>query len=151
MREEWQLIGMTKLKVDSDLIRELAAILEETGLTEIEINDNGQGLRIAKGGGVAQVAAATPVAADPAAEAAPGPVPDAVTSPMVGTVYLSAQPGDPPFVQPGDTVKQGDTLLIIEAMKVMNPIQAPRSGTVKAVMVDDAQPVEFGDPLGVLV
>lgn len=146
---------MTKLKVDSDLIRELAAILEETGLTEIEINDNGQGLRIAKGGGVAHVAAAAPaVAATPVSstsdEAPPGPVPDAVTSPMVGTVYLAAQPGDPPFVQPGDTVKQGDTLLIIEAMKVMNPIQAPRPGTVKAVMVDDAQPVEFGDPLVVL-
>ena len=142
---------MTKLKVDSDLIRELAAILEETGLTEIEINDNGQGVRIAKGGAVAQIATAVPVAtAAPTAETAPGLVPDAVTSPMVGTVYLSGQPGDPPFVQPGDTVKQGDTLLIIEAMKVMNPIQAPRYGTVKAVMVDDAQPVEFGDPLVVL-
>jgi acetyl-CoA carboxylase biotin carboxyl carrier protein len=139
---------MTKLKVDSDLIRELAAILEETGLTEIEINDNDQGVRIAKGNGVTQVAATAPVTT---AETAAGPVPDSVTSPMVGTVYLARQPGEPPFVNPGDTVKQGDTLLIIEAMKVMNPIQAPRSGTVKAVMVDDAQPVEFGDPLVVLV
>ena len=69
---------------------------------------------------------------------------------MVGTVYLAPQPGDPPFVQPGDTVAQGQTLVIIEAMKVMNPIQAPRAGTVKAIMVDDAQPVEFGDPLVVL-
>ena len=142
---------MTKLKVDSDLIRELAAILEETGLTEIEINDNGQGVRIAKGSAVAQIATAAPVAtASPTSETAPGLIPDAVTSPMVGTAYLSGQPGDPPFVRPGDTVEQGDILLIIEAMKVMNPIQAPRSGTVKAVMVDDAQPVEFGDPLVVL-
>jgi acetyl-CoA carboxylase biotin carboxyl carrier protein len=142
---------MTKLKVDSDLIRELAAILEETGLTEIEINDNGQGVRIAKGSAVAQIATAAPVAtASPISETAPGLIPDAVTSPMVGTAYLSGQPGDPPFVRPGDTVEQGDILLIIEAMKVMNPIQAPRSGTVKAVMVDDAQPVEFGDPLVVL-
>lgn len=145
---------MTKLKVDSDLIRELAAILEETGLTEIEINDNGQGLRIAKGGTVAHVAAAPAaprVSPDtPAAETAPTAIPDAVPSPMVGTAYLSPQPGDPPFVQPGDRVNQGDTILIIEAMKVMNPIQAPRSGTVKAIMVEDAQPVEFGDPLVVL-
>jgi acetyl-CoA carboxylase biotin carboxyl carrier protein len=143
---------MTKLKVNSDLIRELAAILEETGLTEIEINDNGQGVRITKGAGVAQVTSAAPVAtAAPTVETAPEPVSNALTSPMVGTVYLAGQPGEPPFVNPGDTVKQGDTLLIIEAMKVMNPIQAPRSGTVTAVMVDDAQPVEFGDPLVVLV
>ena len=143
---------MTKLKVNSDLIRELAAILEETGLTEIEINDNGQGVRITKGNGVAQVTSAAPVtAAAPTVETAPEPVSNALTSPMVGTVYLAGQPGEPPFVNPGDTVKQGDTLLIIEAMKVMNTIQAPRSGTVKAVMVDDAQPVEFGDPLVVLV
>ena len=143
---------MTKLKVNSDLIRELAAILEETGLTEIEINDNGQGVRITKGNGVAQVTSAAPVtAAAPTVETAPEPVSNALTSPMVGTVYLAGQPGEPPFVNPGDTVKQGDTLLIIEAMKVMNPIQAPRSGTVTAVMVDDAQPVEFGDPLVVLV
>ena len=143
---------MTKLKVNSDLIRELAAILEETGLTEIEINDNGQGVRIIKGNGVAQVTSAAPVtAAAPTVETAPEPVSNALTSPMVGTVYLAGQPGEPPFVNPGDTVKQGDTLLIIEAMKVMNPIQAPRSGTVTAVMVDDAQPVEFGDPLVVLV
>jgi acetyl-CoA carboxylase biotin carboxyl carrier protein len=143
---------MTKLKVDSDLIYELAAILKETGLTEIEINDNGQGVRIAKGGGFTQVAVDLPVTiAAPTAETAAAPVPDALTSPMVGTVYLAGQPGEPPFINPGDTVKQGDTLLIIEAMKVMNTIQAPRSGTVKAVMVDDAQPVEFGDPLVILV
>ena len=144
---------MTKLKVDSDLIRELAAILDETGLTEIEVSDNGQGLRVSRAG---TAAPAVTVAAAPAAAADAAPLPaavdaDAVTSPMVGTVYLAPQPGDPPFVQPGDTVAQGQTLVIIEAMKVMNPIQAPRAGTVKAIMVDDAQPVEFGDPLVVLV
>ena len=143
---------MTKLKVDSDLIRELAAILDETGLTEIEVSDNGQGLRVSRAG---TAAPAVTVAAAPAAAADPAPPPaavdtDAVTSPMVGTVYLAPQPGDPPFVQPDDTVAQGQTLVIIEAMKVMNPIQAPRAGTVKAIMVDDAQPVEFGDPLVVL-
>ena len=141
------------MKVDSDLIRELAAILDETGLTEIEVSDNGQGLRVSRAG---TAAPAFTVAAAPAAAADAAPLPaavdaDAVTSPMVGTVYLAPQPGDPPFVQPGDTVAQGQTLVIIEAMKVMNPIQAPRAGTVKAIMVDDAQPVEFGDPLVVLV
>ena len=140
---------MTKLKIDSDLIRELAAILDETGLTEIEVSDNGQGLRVSRAG---TAAPAVTVAAAPAAAADPAPPPaavdtDAVTSPMVGTVYLAPQPGDPPFVQPDDTVAQGQTLVIIEAMKVMNPIQAPRAGTVKAIMVDDAQPVEFGDLL----
>ena len=143
---------MTKLKVDSDLIRELAAILDETGLTEIEVSDNGQGLRVSRAG---TAAPAVTFAAAPAAAADAAPLPaavdaDAVTSPMVGTVYLAPQPGDPPFVQPDDTVAQGQTLVIIEAMKVMNPIQAPRAGTVKAIMVDDAQPVEFGDPLVVL-
>ncbi|MEC7205023.1 MAG: acetyl-CoA carboxylase biotin carboxyl carrier protein [Pseudomonadota bacterium] len=137
------------MKVDSDLIRELAAILDETGLTEIEVSDNGQGLRVSRAG---TAAPAVTVAAAPAAAADAAPLPaavdaDAVTSPMVGTVYLAPQPGDPPFVQPGDTVAQGQTLVIIEAMKVMNPIQAPRAGTVKAIMVDDAQPVEFGDLL----
>lgn len=141
------------MKVDSDLIRELAAILDETGLTEIEVSDNGQGLRVSRAG---TGAPAVTVAAAPAAAADAAPLPaavdaDAVTSPMVGTVYLAPQPGDPPFVQPDDTVAQGQTLVIIEAMKVMNPIQAPRAGTVKAIMVDDAQPVEFGDPLVVLV
>lgn len=144
---------MTKLKVDSDLIRELATILEETGLTEIEITDNGQGLRVSKAGTVVAATAAAPVPA-----VAPGAAPaepaatdgNAVTSPMVGTVYLSPQPGDPPFIQPGDRVEAGQTLLIIEAMKVMNPIQATRAGTVKSILVDDAQPVEFGDALVVL-
>ena len=139
---------MKKLKVDSDLIRELAAILDETGLTEIEVTDNGQGLRISKGGGVKHVAAPTAPAPVVASSSPPqGHDGDAITSPMVGTVYLAPQPGDPPFVQPGDNVSAGDTLLIIEAMKVMNPIQAPRSGKIKEILVDDSQPVEFGHPL----
>ena len=143
---------MTKLKVDSDLIRELAAILDEAGLTEIEISNNGQGLRVSRAGAAAPaVNVAAPAAAADAAPPLATVDADAVTSPMVGTVYLAPQPGDPPFVQPGDTVAQGQTLVIIEAMKVMNPIQALRAGTVKAIMVDDAQPVEFGDPLVVLV
>ena len=145
---------MTKLKVDSDLIRELAAILDEAGLTEIEISNNGQGLRVSRAGTAAPaVTVAAAPTAPAAADAASPPAAidtNAVTSPMVGTVYLAPQPGDPPFVQPGDTVGQDQTLVIIEAMKVMNPIQAPRAGTVKAIMVDDAQPVEFGDPLVVL-
>ena len=141
------------MKVDSDLIRELAAILDETGLTEIEVTDNGQGLRISKAGRVPHVAApaaTAPTAAAPSGASSSPPQGhdgEAVTSPMVGTVYLAPQPGDPPFVQPGDSLSAGDTLLIIEAMKVMNPIQAPRSGTVKEILVDDSQPVEFGDPL----
>ena len=143
--------------IDPDLVRKLADLLNETGLGEIEYEDNGKRVRVALPGVGAPAVAAPVVAPAAAPVATPSTAggdaaahPGAVTSPMVGTVYLSGQPGDPPFVQPGDTVKQGDTLLIIEAMKVMNPIQAPRSGTVKAVMVDDAQPVEFGDPLVVL-
>ena len=143
---------MTKLKVDGDLIRELAAILDETGLTEIEITDNGQGVRIARSAGVASyvapAAAPASAAPDPAAPAAPDR--NAVTSPMVGTVYLSPQPGEPAFVKPGDRVSEGQTLLIIEAMKVMNHIPAPRGGVVQAVLVEDGQPVEYGDPLVVL-
>lgn len=145
---------MTKLKVDGDLIRELAAILDETGLTEIEITDNGQGVRISRAQGVSAVSVqGMPVpAAAPVAQPAPVPdeTKDAVKSPMVGTVYLAPQPGEPPFVKPGDRVAAGETLLIIEAMKVMNHIPAPRAGIVQAVMVEDAQPVEYGDPLVVL-
>ena len=142
---------MTKLKVDSDLIRELAAILEETGLTEIEINDNGQGVRIAKGGAVAQITTAAPVAAAaPTAETAPGPVPDAVTSPMVGTVYLAQAPEDPPFVKAGDSVREGQTLLLIEAMKTFNEVKAPRTGTLQSIAVASGQPVEFGEVLAII-
>ena len=148
---------MTNLKIDSDLIRELAALLENTGLTEIEITDNGQGLRIAKKNAAEHKVAptvmptASPAIPFPTSEVtAHGVDGNAVTSPVVGTVYLSPQPGDPPFIKPGDSVRAGDTLLIIEAMKVMNQISAPRAGTVKKILADDAQPVEFGEPLVIL-
>jgi acetyl-CoA carboxylase biotin carboxyl carrier protein len=147
---------MSKFKIDGDLIRELAALLDETGLTEIEITENGRGVRVARGVGGTVVSAPLPVnaavAPTEAAEAADPPMDgEAVPSPMVGTAYLSPQPGDPPFVKVGDTVLEGQTLMIVEAMKVMNPITAPRAGTVKAVLVEDSQPVEYGDTLVVLM
>lgn len=138
----------------AESIRELAELLTETGLTEIEVEQNGVRLRVSRAVttvmGHAGVAAPAPVAAPsaaPAPEAPKGPPAGAVTSPMVGTVYVAPEPGKPPFVKVGDTVKEGDTLLIVEAMKTMNPIQAPRSGTIIEICVSDAQPVEFGQPL----
>lgn len=140
----------------ADAVRELAVLLEETGLTEIEVEQNGLRLRVSRAvqtvvghAGVATSIAAAPTAA-PAAEAPKGPPAGAVPSPMVGTVYVAPEPGKPPFVKVGDTVKEGDTLLIVEAMKTMNPILAPRSGTIKEVCVSDAQPVEFGQTLLVI-
>ena len=141
--------------VDSAAIRELADLLKETGLTEIEIEHNGARLRVSKQAG--GVAMAAPMAAAPAAGAAPaapakpaGPNPNAVPSPMVGTVYLSPEPGAKPFVSVGQSVKEGDTLFIIEAMKTMNPIVAPKGGTIGEICVRDAQPVEFGQSLCIL-
>ncbi len=138
----------------AESIRELAELLTETGLTEIELEQNGVRLRVSRAVttvmGHAGVAAPAPVAAPsaaPAPEAPKGPPAGAVTSPMVGTVYVAPEPGKPPFVKVGDTVKEGDTLLIVEAMKTMNPIQAPRSGTIIEICVSDAQPVEFGQTL----
>ena len=143
--------------VDSDAIRELADLLNETGLTEIEIEHNGLRMRVARGG-VAMAAApvmhapAAHAAAAPSAEAPKpsGPNPGAVTSPMVGTVYVAPEPGKPAFVSVGSTVKEGDTLMIVEAMKTMNPITAPKGGTIGEVCVNDAQPVEFGQTLCIL-
>jgi acetyl-CoA carboxylase biotin carboxyl carrier protein len=151
------------MNIDTALVRELAELLSETGLTEIEVEDNDRKIRVARS--AAPVAAAMP-AAMPATAAAPAPAApapggggaggapadtaDAVTCPMVGTAYLAPEPGAANFVKPGDKVSEGDTLLIIEAMKVMNPIPADRSGTVKAVLVDNAQPVEFDQPLVVI-
>lgn len=139
----------------ADAVRELAGLLEETGLTEIEVEQDGVRLRVSRAvqtvvghAGVAPVAAAP--AAAPAAEAPKGPPAGAVPSPMVGTVYVAPEPGKPPFVKVGDTVKEGDTLFIVEAMKTMNPILAPRSGSIKEVCVSDAQPVEFGQTLLVI-
>ena len=143
-----------KLSIDDKLVRKLADLLNETGLTEIEYEVEGRRIRIAKGGAAAMIApAAAPVAA-PAAAAAPAvegagdAVPaGAITSPMVGTAYVAEEPGKPAFVKVGDQVSEGQTLLIIEAMKVMNQIPSPRAGTVKAILVQDGQPVEFGEPL----
>lgn len=149
------------IDVDTALVRELAELLAETGLSEIEVEDGDRKIRVSRGGG-SQAAAPVYHAAQPAASAAPNPAPvlaapaeqssapdtaGALTSPMVGTVYLAPEPGAPNLVNVGDTVKEGQTLLIIEAMKVMNPIAADKAGTVKAVLVDNAQPVEFGQPL----
>ncbi|HWA92044.1 MAG TPA: acetyl-CoA carboxylase biotin carboxyl carrier protein [Rhizomicrobium sp.] len=148
----------SKSGVDAEAVRELAGLLNETGLTEIEIEHNGARIRVSRQASGAVVHAAAPVAhtAAPAAapEAAPaapkGPPAGAVPSPMVGTVYVAPEPGKPPFVKVGDTVKEGDTLLIVEAMKTMNPITAPRAGTVREICVHDAQPVEFGQTLLVI-
>ncbi|MDA0657121.1 MAG: acetyl-CoA carboxylase biotin carboxyl carrier protein subunit [Proteobacteria bacterium] len=146
---------MAKIHLDKELIRDLNALLEETGLSEIEINEGRQSIRVARHGGPAfALAPAAPQSANtPSATTVQETQPveaGAVPSPMVGTVYLSAKPGDPNFVTEGDQVTTGQTLMIIEAMKVMNSIPAPRSGTVKRVFVTDAQPVEFGETLLVL-
>jgi acetyl-CoA carboxylase biotin carboxyl carrier protein len=145
----------SKSGIDAEAVRELAGLLNETGLTEIEIEHKGGRIRVSRQAGGAVVHAAAPAAHAPAAEAAPaapkGPHPGAVPSPMVGTVYVAPEPGKPPFVKVGDTVKEGDTLMIVEAMKTMNPIAAPRSGKIHEVCVTDAQPVEFGQTLLVIV
>ena len=157
---------MSKLDVDQTLIRELADVLNETGLTEIEIASGDHVIRIAKepapviaaaaptmvAAPVAAVIAATPAsgsdAAAPAGYSADDP--GAVTSPMVGTAYRSSEPTAPSFVEVGTTVAEGDTLLIIEAMKTFNEIPAPCSGTVKVILFDNQSPVEFGDVLMVI-
>lgn len=151
--------------IDPRLVRKLADILKETELTEIEVEQGDLKIRVARqltAAPVASYAVAAPAAA-PMPAAAPAPtaaetaahvaaaaataVADAIKSPMVGTVYLSPQPGAAAFMKPGDKIKQGQTLLIIEAMKTMNPIPSPRDGVVKEILVNDAQPVEFGAPL----
>ncbi|KUR77146.1 acetyl-CoA carboxylase biotin carboxyl carrier protein [Novosphingobium sp. FSW06-99] len=145
------------MAIDSALVRELAELLTETGLTEIEVEDGTRKIRVARTltAAPAAVAAPAPVAAAPIAAAAPAPTPaethtNAVRSPMVGTAYLTPEPGAPHFIAVGQTVKAGQTLLIIEAMKVMNTITAPASGTVSAILVENAQPVEFDQPLVVI-
>jgi acetyl-CoA carboxylase biotin carboxyl carrier protein len=150
------------MHVDIELVRQLAAVLDDTNLTEIEVEDGDRKVRVARKVSAAPVAYAAPAPmAAPAASAAPVSMPsdpasitpaheNAVKSPMVGTVYLSAEPGAKAFVSVGQAVKAGDTLLIVEAMKVMNPIAAPHGGTVKAILVDNGQPVEFDQPLVVV-
>ncbi|HEY1562807.1 MAG TPA: acetyl-CoA carboxylase biotin carboxyl carrier protein [Caulobacteraceae bacterium] len=140
------------------LVRELADILNETGLSEIEVERDGLKVRVARTLGPslvqayapAQVAAPPLAAASPMDESEPVRTGDTVTSPMVGTVYLQPQPGSPPFVKVGDTVSAGQTLMLIEAMKTMNPIPATRAGVVLELLVGDSQPVEFGEPLAVI-
>jgi acetyl-CoA carboxylase biotin carboxyl carrier protein len=135
---------------DEDTIRGLAKLLDETGLTEIEIERDGQRIRIGRAARTVSVAApaAAPVAVAPAAD--PAKHPGMVPSPMVGTAYLSPSPGARPFVDVGQTVKAGETVLIIEAMKTMNQIPAPRGGIVTQILVEDGQPVEFGEPMMII-
>jgi acetyl-CoA carboxylase biotin carboxyl carrier protein len=142
-----------KFEIDTQAIRELAALLEETGLTEIEVGDKERRLRVARQGTpVAVVAPPAPVAAPAAAPAAAvaddiASHPGALRSPMVGTAYLAPEPGAAAFVKVGDTVAQGQTLLIIEAMKVMNQIPAPRGGRIARILIESGSPVEYGQPL----
>jgi acetyl-CoA carboxylase biotin carboxyl carrier protein len=149
------------IQVDTDLVRTLAEMLAANDLTEIEVEDGGRKIRVKREAAVQQTAhhaaasSFAPVAAAesllaPVAAAPSLPSQNAVKSPMVGTAFLRAEPGGKPFVSPGDTVKAGDTLLIVEAMKVMNPILAPTAGTVRQILVADAQPVEYDQPLVVV-
>lgn len=160
--------GSKGMNIDSALVRELAELLNETGLAEIEVEDGGQRIRLARTpmtpapappAPPLQMAAIPTQAPSPSAPPSDGAAPQSaqdtpagepILSPMVGTVYLSSEPGSPTFVKVGDSVAEGDTLVIIEAMKVMNPIIATRDGEVKAVLVDNAQPVEFDQPLVIL-
>ena len=141
---------------DKDLIRELANLLSETGLNEIEIEHEGRRVRVARSAGAGAGPAATPEAPRPARESISKigreefHHPGTVHSPMVGTAYRSPEPGAPPFVEVGSKVTAGQTILIIEAMKTMNHIPAPFDGTVLAIMVRDGQPVEYAEPLAVI-
>jgi acetyl-CoA carboxylase biotin carboxyl carrier protein len=153
---------MSKFEINEEIIRTLAGLLDETGLSEIEYESQGHRLRVSRAGGMAQQFYAAPPAAGTAAPAqasalaaiapveADQPPVGAINSPMVGTAYLASEPGTPPFVKVGDMVTEGQTLLIIEAMKVMNELKSPRSGKVSQIMVSDGQPVEFGEPLLVI-
>lgn len=149
------------MQVDTDLVRRLAEMLNEGDLSEIEVQDGERRIVVKRkiGGGHAPVAYAPAPVAAPAAAPAPAAAeeapsaanhPGAVKSPMVGTVYLAGEPGGKPFVAVGQAVSAGETLLIVEAMKVMNPIAAPKAGTVRQILVQDAQPVEFDQPLVVV-
>ena len=147
---------MAKFEMDTEFIRKLARLLEETNLGEIEMADGDRKIRVARPA-LPPPANPAPMAAAPIAASAAGPAvsaandvskhPGAVKSPMVGTAYLSPEPGKPVFVNIGDKITAGQTLCIIEAMKTFNPIKAPKAGTVAQVLIDNAQPVEFGQPL----
>jgi acetyl-CoA carboxylase biotin carboxyl carrier protein len=150
-----------KMRIDSDLVRDLAELLAANELTEIEVEDGDRKIKVKREAAPVMAYAPAPApmvsapapaaAAAPAAADAPAAAPvDAVKSPMVGTAYLSPEPGAAAFISVGKAVKEGDTLMIIEAMKVMNPITAPKSGTIQQILVADAQPVEFDQPLVVI-
>lgn len=158
-KKEERKTTMSSMKIDHDAIKNLAELLNETGLTEIEIAEGDRKIRVTKSISVQQFTAPQAYAPHAAPANAPAAVssnvaaisadnhPGAVKSPMVGTAYLQSEPGAPKFISKGAKVKAGDTLLIIEAMKVMNPIKAEKGGTVTDILIDDAQPVEFGQPL----
>ena len=145
---------MSKFDIDEALIRKLAKLLKETGLTEIEFETDDARIRVNAGGSGPVIAAApalaAPVAALAPTAAAEAPAAGTVSSPMVGTAYLSPEPNAAAFVKVGDRVAKGQTILIIEAMKVMNPIPAPHAGTITQILIQDGQPVEFGEPLMVV-
>ncbi len=146
---------MSTFDLDTKFVRKLAELLKDTGLSEIEYAEGDKRIRVAAQVSVVQMAAPAAAAAAPVAAAAAEAKPEApsgtaVTSPMVGTVYLGPAPNAPPFIKVGDKVKAGDTLLIIEAMKVMNPIKAPKAGTIAEIPAADAKPVEFGETLVVI-
>jgi acetyl-CoA carboxylase biotin carboxyl carrier protein len=154
------------MNIDTSLVRELAELLTETGLTEIEVEDGDRKIKVSRGvayqpgmnvsvptaplAAPAGTADAAPAAAGPAGEAAGADLSHAVRSPMVGTAYLHPEPGAAPFIKVGDKVKAGDTLLIVEAMKVMNPILSTATGTIQQILIENAQPVEFDQPLVVV-
>jgi acetyl-CoA carboxylase biotin carboxyl carrier protein len=142
------------MKIDHDAIRDLANLLTETELTEIEIAEGDKRIRVTRTVSVQTIAAPAVMpamtAANSSVKASPENHPGAVKSPMVGTVYLQSEPGSPRFVTKGVHVKAGDTLLIIEAMKVMNPIKAEKAGTVVDILIEDSQPVEFGQELVII-
>ena len=150
--------GGASMRVDTALVRELAELLSANDLNEIEVEDGERKIKVRRDAPTAFVAAPAPMAAAAPAAAAPtAQAPqeedlggEAVKSPMVGTAYMSPEPGSKPFITVGQSVKAGDTLLIVEAMKVMNPITAPKAGTVKKINVSDGQPVEFDQPLVIL-
>ncbi len=153
-------LKMSPMKIDHDAIRNLATLLTETDLTEIEIAEGDKRIRVTRTVTVQAITAPTALAMSaanaPVAEAAkiaalsPENHPGAIKSPMVGTAYLQSDPSAPRFITKGAVVKQGDTLLIIEAMKVMNPIKADRNGTVTNILIEDSQPVEFGQALVII-
>lgn len=149
-----------KFNIDGDAVRSLARLLDETDLSEIEYQVGTQRVRVCRNGGQVMMAAApAPVSAAPIITPAPTqpapaqiPAPQAasgekITSPMVGTAYLAPEPGAAPFIKPGDMINEGDVMLIIEAMKVMNPIKATKSGKVLEILVTDGAPVEYGETL----